>query len=92
MKMNRHLLYCCNVVVIMFFLAGCAVPRLLWPQKDVKASGTATLDKSQAVLIASRSSEYKETLVAELHKQLASANIPQNTKGVKSPVDFCLKV
>lgn len=88
MKMNRHLLYCCSVVVIMFFLSGCAVPRLLWPQKDVTASGTAIPDKRQAVLIASRSSEYKETLVAELHKQLASVNIPQKTIGIDDLREF----
>ena len=72
----------------MFFLAGCAVPRLLWPQKDVTASGTATIDKRQTVIIASRSSEYKKTLVAELHKQLASANIPQKTIGVDDLREF----
>ena len=80
---RRRILPCCFCgVALVFLLAGCAVPRLLYPQQDIAASQTAIVNKRQAVLIASRSSEYKKALVAELHRQLAGAGIPQRTIGV----------
>lgn len=82
MNLNRNFMCGCCAAAMVFLLSGCAVPRLLWPQNDIAASETINQGKRQTVLIASRSSEYKKTLVAELHNELAAAKIPQKTIGV----------
>lgn len=82
MTSNRTLIRCCIGTVIMLLLTGCAAPRHLWPQKDISTSESVDMGRRPTVLIASRSSEYKEMLVAELHKHLATAGIPQKTVGV----------
>ena len=64
-------------------LAGCAVPQHFWPQKDIIASSVNNMPGNRTVLIASRASEYKEQLVAELQNQLSAANISHMAIGVK---------
>lgn len=80
-SLRSHSYRFCIFVVLL--LAGCAVPQRFWPQKDIVGSDAGSIPGQQEVLIASRSSEYKQLLVDELHKQLFSAGIPHKTIGVK---------
>lgn len=73
----------CRYVSLLFFLSGCASPQQFWPQKDIIGSETAIPDGGQAVLIASRDSDFKKLLVAELHEQLVAAGVAQKTIGVE---------
>ncbi|MFO7601203.1 MAG: hypothetical protein R6X27_15565 [Candidatus Desulfacyla sp.] len=59
------------------------MPQRFWPQKDIQASGLGGTTGTVTVLIASRSSEFKELLVAELQQQLSAAGIQQKTVGVE---------
>lgn len=71
-----------SCIVAVFFLVGCAFPQHFWPQKDIVGSDAGSIPGQQDVLIASRSSDYKQLLVEELQKQLFSAGIPHKTIGV----------
>jgi len=67
---------------VMLLLAGCAVPRTLWPQKDLPRAELPGTLEGYVVLVASRSSDFKEALVAELGEALGSAGVTQVTVGV----------
>ena len=75
--------FCCSCILGLLFLAGCALPQHFWPQKDMVGSDTGTIPGQREVLIASRSSEYKKQLVAELQKRLSAAKISHKTIGIK---------
>jgi hypothetical protein len=70
-------------VVMLASLVGCAVPQRFWPQKDIAASEAVGTNRTVAVLVASRSSDYKKLLVAELQKQLSAAGIQHKAVGVE---------
>ena len=74
---------CWPCILLLLFLAGCAAPQYYWPQEDIVGSDAGIIPGERTVLIASRSSEYKENLVAELQKQLSAAQISQKIIGVK---------
>jgi hypothetical protein len=82
MKSVRHH-FCWSCVLGLLLLTGCALPQHFWPQKDIVGSDVGTIVGQREVLIASRSSEYKKTLVAELQKQLSAAKISYKTIGIK---------
>ncbi len=77
--------YCrwCGVVLWLLMAVGCSVPQRFWPQKDIPGSRGISGPAAQTVLIASRSSEYKVQLVAELQKQLADTRIPHEITGIE---------
>ena len=74
---------CSFGLALLVLLAGCAVPQRFWPQKDIRASGPVETTGTATVLIASRSSEFKELLVAALQQKLSAAGIRQKTVGVE---------
>ena len=47
-------------------LSGCVVPRLIWPQSDIKASELNTSAGEKNVLVASRTSAFKDAVVARI--------------------------
>jgi hypothetical protein len=59
------------------------VPQRFWPQEDIPASGPSGTSATVGVLIASRNSEYKKLLVADLQQRLSAAGIQQKTVGVE---------
>jgi hypothetical protein len=67
---------------VLLLLSGCAAPRALWPQKDLPISETVGTTGEHVVLVASRSSEFKITLVAKLTKAIVSAGMAEKTVGV----------
>jgi hypothetical protein len=73
----------CWSCILGLLLAGCAIPQRFWPQKDIVGSGVSDRPGEHTVLIASRSTEYKKQLVAELQKQLSAAQILHKTIGVR---------
>ena len=79
-KQDFFYIYCALGFLL---LVGCAAPQHFWPQKDIVGTDEGIIHGEKMVLIASRSSEYKIGLVAELQKQLASAQISHKTIGVK---------
>ncbi len=79
-KLDFFYMYCAFGFLM---LAGCAVPQHFWPQKDIVGTDEGIIHGEKMVLIASRSSEYKIGLLAELQKQLAAAQISHKTVGVK---------
>lgn len=64
------------------FVTGCAGPQHYWPQKDIVGTEDGIIPGKKLVLISSRSSEYKISLLAELQKQLAAEQISHKTIGV----------
>lgn len=65
-------------------LTGCAAPRAFWPQKDMAASQTAPSADAPTVLIASRSSDFKNALVERLGATLTSRGIGLKIIGVEA--------
>lgn len=76
--------FCGFFIFGVVLLAGCAVPQHFWPQKDITASDVKTIPGEPTVLIASRASEYKIKLVAELHEALSAAQISHKLIGIKA--------
>jgi hypothetical protein len=79
-KQDSLYIYCALGFLL---LVGCAAPQHFWPQKDIVGTNEGIIHGEKMVLIASRSSDYKIGLVAELQKQLAFAQISHQTIGVK---------
>ncbi|MEW6669164.1 MAG: hypothetical protein AB1512_28465 [Thermodesulfobacteriota bacterium] len=79
-RWNALLPYACGAML--FLLSGCALPQLLAPQKDLRSSETIGPKDGRVVLVASRSSEFKRTLVDKLAEALLSAGMAQKTVGV----------
>jgi hypothetical protein len=75
--------FCGFLIFGVVLLAGCAAPQHFWPQKDITASDIETIPGDPTVLIASRASEYKIKLVAELHEKLCAAHISHKLIGIK---------
>jgi hypothetical protein len=67
---------------MLLLLIGCAVRQLLLPQKDLSPSETIGAMDGHVVLVASRSSEFKKTLVEKLIEAVVSAGMAQKTVGV----------
>ena len=47
---------------------SCAIPRLIWPQDDIRAYELNPLSLEDKVLVASRSSEFKDSVVARIRE------------------------
>ncbi len=65
-----------------FLLSGCAVPRALWPQKDLSSSESPGKTDGHVVLVASRNSEFKMALVRKLHDAMVSMGVAQRMIGI----------
>jgi hypothetical protein len=50
--------------------AGCAVPRMIWPQKDIAPAEINSSSLAKRVLVASLSSEFKDAVVARIRGEL----------------------
>jgi hypothetical protein len=72
-----------HLMVLLLLLAGCAAPQRFWPQKDIAVSETWGPKGGPVVLIASRDSDFKKSLVRKLHEQLATEGLSQKTIGIK---------
>ncbi len=81
MRLQRVFILACSYGVALL-LCGCAVPRLMWPQKDLPCGESPGMAGGHVVLVASRSSEFKKALVNKLGNALASARVTQRTIGV----------
>lgn len=67
---------------MLLLLSGCAVPRVLWLQKDLPPSETVGVADGPVVLVASRSSEFKKALVEKLTGAIVSEGLAEKTVGV----------
>lgn len=81
MKSTKTRLFGCCLSALLL-VVGCTVPQQYWPQRDIVGSDAGTIPGKRTVLIASRSSEYKQQLVTELQQQLSAAQISHQTIGV----------
>ena len=61
---------------------GCALPQHLWPQEDIAPSQVKGPAAAQRVLIASRSSEFKNALVDKLKSALQSGGASIDVVGI----------
>ena len=68
--------------VMALIAVSCAMPRAFWPQKDVSRAQISAADRSPVVLMASRSSAFKEALVKKLSADLASQDIGVKIVGI----------
>ncbi|MBD3185132.1 hypothetical protein GF312_22825 [Candidatus Poribacteria bacterium] len=63
----KNLLIAIALLTICFVLMGCvSVPHIIWPQKDIKAKAINEPTYDKKVLIASRSSDFKDVVVKKL--------------------------
>jgi hypothetical protein len=65
----------CRPVVVAFLCIclvhlSCAIPRLIWPQDDIGAYELNARSLKDRVLVASRSSEFKDSVVAAIREAL----------------------
>jgi hypothetical protein len=93
MKSELNLCFWSCILLGLLSLTGCAVPQRFWPQKDIVGSDMGAIPGERTVLIASRDTEYKRQLVAELQKLLSTEQISHNTIGIKQlekadPTDY----
>lgn len=57
--------------LLCLMLLNCAVPRLVWPQKDVQSQEMNDPSLEKTVLVASRSSTFKDAIVERIQKAFA---------------------
>lgn len=67
---------------MLLLFSGCAVPRVLWPQKDLPPSETVGIADGYVVLVASRNSEFKKALVDKLTGAIVAEGLAEKTVGV----------
>ena len=79
---QQRLLWLTCLCGLLIYLSGCAVPRVLWPQKDLPHTESLGKPGGPIVLMASRDSEFKRALVREIGDALVSKGINQRTIGV----------
>lgn len=79
---QRCILLFSITATIASLLIGCAVPRAMWPQKDIQPSETIAISDGPIVLVASRGSEFKKALVDQLCQSLATSGMAHRTVGV----------
>ena len=60
---KRFLLFCFLFVSAGMMQFGCSAPHLFWPQKDIKSFELKASSLEKRVLVASRSSEFKDAIV-----------------------------
>lgn len=53
-------------LLLSLVLVNCAVPRLIWPQKDINAYNINEPSLQKSILVASRSSEFKDAVVKKI--------------------------
>jgi hypothetical protein len=82
MKRQWDIALLCKCGAILLLLSGCALPRILWPQKDLPPSETIGVRGGHVVLVASRSSDFKIALVKKLNEAVISAGLAEKTVGV----------
>ena len=58
-------------LLLSLILVNCAVPRLIWPQKDINAYNINEPSLKKSILIASRSSEFKDAVVKKIGESFA---------------------
>jgi len=76
---NCLLGYCCG---IMLLLAGCSIPRMITPQKDLPYAEAVVAPDGPFVFIASRKSEFKQALVDKIINELVVAGVNAKTTGI----------
>ena len=75
-------------IAIALLTTGCALPRKVWPQKDItaiKAEGTAG---KPTLLLASRDSEFKADLVKKISAAMAQEDVAVDIVGIEDLADI----
>lgn len=65
MKKNRSLTTGLVLLLCLMHLS-CAIPRMIWPQRDIDTSELTAPSAQKRLLVASRSSEFKDALVSRI--------------------------
>ena len=55
-----------SILLAMIVICGCTAPHYIWPQKDMGGYEINLVTEEKRVLIASRDSDFKRTLVKEI--------------------------
>jgi hypothetical protein len=63
---KRFLLFCFLFLSVGMMQIGCSAPHMFWPQKDIKSSELKASSLEKRVLVASRSSEFKDAIVDQI--------------------------
>lgn len=63
------------ILVILFFSGGCAGPQYIWPQKDFSAYEINQQNLEQKILIASRESEFKTSIIQNIITAFRDKNV-----------------
>ena len=80
---NRMRSLTVGCLVLLCMQLGCSVPRMLWPQRDTAASELEGQPTAPHVLLASRSSEFKDELVVRLKNALKSEGVTLRVMGIE---------
>lgn len=78
---NRPRSYALVSAAVGLLAVGCFVPQHLWPQGDLQAGPPAPAESS-AVLLASRSSDFKAALAEEVSRRLEADSIYVEVVGI----------
>ena len=83
MKTTRYAIGLMLLTALAGLLAGCALPRRIWPQTDITPSRAGSAGSRQTVLLASRSSAYKKILIEKITTAVTAENMAVNMMGIE---------
>ena len=75
-------------IAIATLMTGCAIPRKVWPQKDVAAMKAEDTAGRPTILLASRDSEFKADLVKRISEAMAQDDVAVDIVGIEDLADI----
>jgi hypothetical protein len=84
MKVMRLVLVMMLLTGLVGLTTGCAIPRRIWPQTDIAPARAGSKDSPETVLLASRSSPFKEALIEKITKAATAENMAVDLVGIEN--------
>lgn len=72
---RKHTAMLVAVILGCLALTTCYTPQVIWPQRDILASGQNDPSLQKRVLVASRSSEYKDAVVEKIREAFKNERV-----------------
>ena len=86
---TRHILFLVLLsIAITSLTTGCALPRKIWPQKDIAAMKATETTGKPTLLLASRDSEFKADLVKKITAAMAQEDVAIDIVGIEDLADI----
>lgn len=79
---KRFFVFFLSLFILCFMQTSCFVPRYIWPQGDIQIDELNDPVLEKKVLVASRSSEFKDAVVAEVKEAFSSEPVYMKFVGI----------